>query len=91
MFEILIANYFNILQISNINENEGPWKNKMKTVAEATRAMKRMDFNDKILATKPPIPSALTVKELEIEVDDSESITSGTGSIRRKGTKYFKQ
>ena len=63
----------------------------MKTVAGATRAMKRMDFNDKILATKPPIPSALTDKQLEIEVDDSESIASSTRSIRRKGTKYLKQ
>ena len=61
----------------------------MKTVAGATRAMKRMDFNDKILASKPPIPSG--PKQLEIEVDDSESIASSIGSIRRKGTKCLKQ
>ncbi len=62
----------------------------MKSVAEATRAMQRMGAEQHV-TSKPPLPvrSGAPVGdagELEIEVDDSESVTSASenGRVRRR-------
>ena len=67
----------------------------MKTVAEASRAMKRMDpFG--LLTKKPPVPEPKSEQTpdkqvdrgIEVEVDDSESV-SGDSVTATKGTKKF--
>ncbi len=86
-----------VQSIPNFVLPEGPWKNKMKAVAEATRAMKRMDLSNIFAAAKPPLPTdakkssdsslqhARQQPDLEIEVDDTESVASEAASVR-KGT-----
>ncbi len=67
----------------------------MKAVAEATRAMRRMDLSNLFAAAKPPLPADAKTSsvsslqhirqqpDLEIEVDDTESVASEAASVRR--------